>query len=232
MKRMSNNLTLFLVTMVFFAACSEDDALNPAAQRPAYNNLALSQLSEIETPYQYIFNPDKSARNGRYADDDILTGIREKVNEIFPQATVIDEIESDRERGIAVWEVELEMPSDAEVEFKISKDLQEVVKISGDDDEIDYEVNPGGSFISLSEAVRAARNAVRGEAEEWELELNDDDIWVYEIEIESDRNDDDDVDVLIHAYTGDLIAIYHDDDDRYERDDDDDDDDDNDDDDD
>ena len=205
-----------LAIVAVFYSCSEDGQDINVPEKD--QDISVALLQSVQTPYQHIFNPTK-ASGGRIMDDGVKSEIMDKVKEVFPQSVFIDDIDDEVERGIPVWEVEIELPNGGDIDFYISKDLLEVVKIDGDDDAYGVEVNPGGDFIALSQAVNAAKVAYEGEIEEWELELDDASRWRYEFEY-----DDDDVEVYVDAFTGGIIAVYLDDEDDDDDDNDDDDD--------
>lgn len=211
-----------MILMAGFALLSCDSEDNMIKKPEPEMNLSLNILQNLQTPYQHIFNPSKST-SGRIMDDEIKTSIMEKVKEVFTQAVFVDDIDDEIERGIPVWEVEIELSNGGDIDFYISKDLLEVVKIEGDDDFEGIEVNPGGDFITLSEAVAAAKNTYNGEIEEWELELDNGTSWMYEFEFEDDGAYDD-PEVHVDAFSGNVDAVYLDTDDNDDDDDDEDDD--------
>jgi uncharacterized membrane protein YkoI len=219
-----------LLAVIFMAACSEEDPVMPmtenTADRPAFANITLSALSDTHTPYEHIFK-SSSSTNGRMLNTpEDIRALMDKIEEIFPEANYIDDIETEEKRGIEVWEVEFELPGEEELEFYISKELFEVVEIEGE--EINgtpaYEIDPGDNFVTLSQALNTAYAALENqqlEIEEWELSF-DDGTWVYKFEIEEEE----DIEVYVNAETGELIGIYDDDEDNDDEDNDDDDDDD------
>ncbi|MFP4090655.1 MAG: PepSY domain-containing protein [Cyclobacteriaceae bacterium] len=208
-----------MLSLILLISCSEDN-IEPTGNneaRPTFDNLTISALSGTQTPYEEIFKSGGNT-NGRLQDSDDIRRLMDKMEEIFPDFTYIDEIESEQIRGVDVWEVEIELPDDDDLEFYISKDLFEVVKIEGDDVDLPYELDPGDSFITLNEAVGVARRALEGndiEFDDWDLSF-DDDRWIYEFEMENP----DDVEVYVNANTGELIGVYDDDDDDDDNDDD------------
>ena len=207
-----NSLKYFVIgfiSMSLFSACSEDneDALNP---EPSYEPLTVQKIQTVQTPYQHVFNPAKSAIVIDLKNDD-LTEVQRKLEEIFPEGK-IDDIEEDVERGLDVWEIEIYINADDddEIEFYISKDLLEVVKIEGDGP-VNYNINPGRDFISLTQAINAAAQSVVGVIDDWDLEY-DGNRWIYEFEYESVRDDDDDdIEIHVDAYTADVLGVYRDD---------------------
>ncbi len=211
-----------LFAALMLLSCSKDDDNMPG--REAELNLNLNTLVNVQTPYQHVFNPGKAISNARVNNDADKTAIMNKIKEIFPQANFIDDIDDEIERGIPVWEVEIELTNGGDLDFYISKDLLEVVKIEGDDDFNGININPGGNFISLAQAVNAAKQAYNGEIDDWELELDNGTRWVYEFDFEDDSTNNDDVEVYVDAFTGNVIAVYTDDDGNDDDDDDDDDD--------
>ncbi len=99
---------------------------------------------------------------------------------------------------------------DEEIEFYISRDLLGVVKIEGDEP-VDYNINPGGDFILLSQAITAATQSVDGSIGDWELEY-DGNRWVYDLEYEYVRDEnDDDIEILVDAFNGNVLGVYRDD---------------------
>lgn len=204
MRKIKSTL-LVVIPLILIHSCSDDDN-NGLDSEPVYDLLSIQALETVQTPYQYVFNPTKSGVVALKSDD--LNEVKEKINEIFPDGK-IDDIDEDEERGIEVWEIEVYMYSDDddELEFFISKELLEVIKIEGDG-LVDYDINPGGDFIRLSEAILAANLAVSGTIEDWELEY-DNRRWVYEFEYES--NQDDDVEVIVNAFNGNVIGVFDDD---------------------
>lgn len=198
-----------ILTLGLFSACSEDNE-DPLRSEPSYEALSVQMLQSTRTPYQHFFNPAKSALVADLKNDD-LADIQLKLEEIFPEGK-IDDIEEDVERGLAVWEIEVYMNADddEEIEFYISKDLLEVVKIEGDGP-VNYDINPGGEFISLTQAINAVMQSVDGTIDDWDLEY-DGNRWIYEFEYETVRDDgDDDIEIHVDAYTADVLGIYHDD---------------------
>lgn len=198
-----------ILSMGIFTACSEDneDALR---SEPVYEALSVQMLQTVNTPYQHVFNRAKAAIDSDLKNDD-LEEVQRKLEEIFPEGK-IDDIEEDVERGLNVWEIEvyINADDDDEIEFYISKDLLEVVKIEGDGP-VNYNINPGGDFISLMQAITSAAQSVEGAIDDWDLEY-DGNRWIYEFEYESVRNDgDDDIEIHVDAYTGEVLGVYHDD---------------------
>lgn len=224
-------LTPLLLAFILFTSCSEDDAVLPEmndAARPELTDISVSALSETQTPYEHIFKG--SATNARTLDTpEDIRQLMDKIEEIFPDANYIDEIETEDKRGIEVWEVEFELPGDVELEFYISKELFEVVEIEGEeiDGSLSYEIDPGDNFVPLSEALNTALSALENqqvEVEEWELSFDDTDdgTWLYKFEIEEEE----DIEIYVNAETGELIGVFDDDEDNDDDDEDDDDDDD------
>jgi uncharacterized membrane protein YkoI len=215
---------LVLIPMLFaaivFTGCSEENAVTPGTEnmpRPEFADINLSALSDTHTPYEHIFQGSSS--NGRMLNtsEDIRT-LMDKIEEIFPDVSYIDEIETEEKRGIEVWEVEIELPDDEELEFYISKELFEVVKIEGE--EINgspaYEIDPGDNFVTLAQALNTAYAILESqpEIEEWELSF-DEGTWLYKFEIEEEE----DIEIYVNAETGEFIGIYDDDEDNEDDDD-------------
>lgn len=205
---------LSILSISLLVSCSEDENIQPVAnpgERPVLGPLSLSEIADTHTPYEHIFTSGGAA-NGRYQNTDDIRRLMDKIEEIFPEVTYVDEIERSQERGIDVWEVEIELPGGAELDFYISRDLFEVVEIEGDEVNLPYELDPGDNFITLAQAVAVAESALGDRQltfDDWELSF-DDGRWVYEFETERP----DDLEIYVHAETGDLIGVYDDDDDN------------------
>lgn len=123
----------------------------------------------------------------------------------FFGGTVISS-EVDVERGLAVFEIDVLLPSGAVVEVELEESTGRVVEIEGEVGPFTDALTFGDGFISLADAIAAARELSAAPVVEWELELDDGRIWVFEIEL------DDGVQLEIDARTGAIVDDDHADD--------------------
>ncbi len=76
------------------------------------------------------------------------------------------------------------MPGGGILKLEFVQELGEIIKMKGVTGPFNYEINPGGSFITFQAAKELALDAVgRGEVHVWGLELEEGDEWEYEFQI-------------------------------------------------
>lgn len=189
-----------LVTFWAVTSCSDDDVLPTSMYfNETFPDLDVQTISALETPYEDVF---ASPAGGRLTEGINLDEISIKLEDIFNGAVIL-EIETDTERGLAVWEIKLKMPGGGILEVYFVQELGEILKIEGKSGPFDYEVSPGGDFISLTTAIASAKSFKDGDVVKWELELEENNQWEYEIHIE---NGSERFEVEVNAFTGELIS--------------------------
>lgn len=211
-------IAIYLLSATIFLLLSCDtneDFIIPIEdfEQEIFEDLTLEQFAALPTPFEAEFAPSPGGRtSGDPAD---LAEILLKLEEIFEGAS-ITEIEEKEERGLLVWEIHLKMPTGGIVEVVFVQDAGKILKIEGQSGPFDYDVTPGGDFINLSDAFKAAMQVKEGEITRWELELEEQDQWEYEIHLE---NAEGRWEVEIDAFTGEVIKIKRKDtDDDHDRD--------------
>lgn len=170
-----------LISSLLVFACSDKDGIGVQSfEEESFPDLSAATVQSLETPYSSTF---KGLSGGRVAGEIItLTGISEKLAQIFPEAVVI-EAESEEERGLQVWGLKLKMPGGGILKIKFVKELGLIIKMKGKSGPFDYEIDPQGSFIKFSEAKKLALETMNGEIQSWSLELEEENHWEYEFHI-------------------------------------------------
>ena len=199
------NLFVGAIILLIAGSCNQNEIQEPEIDNfvaESFSNLDLEILGGLETPYKSAFSSSSSGARtkGGFAD---IAAIATKLAEIFPNAHVL-EIESHIERGLEAWEIKLVMSGGGILKIQFVKELGEIVKMRGRTGPYDYQIKPGGSFISISAAKQVALDAVGGEVAKWTLELEEENHWEYEFHIVTDTQR---FEVEIDAFTGNLISI-------------------------
>ena len=204
MKKLSIITFPVLLLIVFtFHACVVDefnDIKFRSFETEKFSDLSLSTVESLETPFQSYFTFPGSRTKG----DIDLVDISKKLDELFPDANVLD-VEEETERGLSVWEIKIKMPGGGILKLYFVKELNKIIKIKGTSGPYDYEIDPGGSFIPFSEAKQLAFQTIGGgEIEKWSLEIEENNEWEYEIHIfhEGDR-----FEVEIEGFENEVIAV-------------------------
>lgn len=179
--------------------CTEQ---NPSPFSPyfqeSFPDLDIATISGLETPYETIFgNPS----GGRTTETPTLSEISTKLADIFPDAIVL-EAEVETERGLSVWDIKLKMPGGGILKIDFVQDLGEILKMEGKTGPFTYDVNPGGDFISLSDAFTVAKSSQDGEVVKWKLSLEEENRWEYEVHI---TNENGRFEIEVNAFTGELL---------------------------
>ena len=193
---------LLLVAFVFHSCVVDEfnDIKFQSFETEEFSDLSLSTVASLETPFQSVFNSPGSRTKG----DIDLADISEKLDELFPDATVLD-VEEETERGLSVWEIKLKMPGGGILKLYFVKELNKIIKIKGKSGPYDYEIDPGGSFIPFSEAKQLALQTIGGgEIEKWSLEIEENNEWEYEIHIFHEGNR---FEVEIKGFENEVIAV-------------------------
>ncbi len=203
MRKLSLYVGALLILLA--GACNEDPVQYPETSnffQESFANLDIATLGSLETPYESTFSSSSpgARTKGGFAD---IAEIASRLAEIFPDADVL-EIESDIERGLEVWAIKLVMPGGGILKIEFVQELGEIIKMKGKTGPYDYEINPGGSFITFSAAKQIALDAVGGEIVKWNLELEEENNWEYEFHIVTDTQR---FEVEINAFTGEVLSV-------------------------
>ncbi len=176
---------VLLFGILAFACSNPTETALQEFTNETFADLDISTIQSLETPYESVFG---SATGGRSSGEIInLSDISSKISEVFPNAEVL-EAKVDIERGLEIWEIKLKMPGGGILKVDVLKDLGEIIKMKGKSGPYTYEVDPGGSFITFSEAKDVALNAANGEISEWSLELEENNEWEYEFHVIGSTN--------------------------------------------
>lgn len=114
----------------------------------------------------------------------------------------VSETESETEEGVATWKVEISTASGAEVEVYCRQDNGALFRIDGETPPFDYDIDPGNSLLTFSQALAIAEAQVTESLDEWRLRMEDkyDDTWVYTFEFTNTG-------VFIDASDGSILDI-------------------------
>ena len=194
-----------LLLIITVTSCNPDEELPVTAFfNENFDDLNSSDLSTMETPFEAIFG-DVNNIGGRTEDSfgDLAT-IAERLANIFPNVSIL-EINVEEYRGLTVWIFKIKMESGGILKFLFVQELGKIVKIKGKNGPFDYEIDPGGSFIPLSKAMRLALDAVGGgEVHSWSLCLEERNRWEYEFHIVfGDKR----YEVEIHGWKEEVLSI-------------------------
>lgn len=190
-----------VVMFIVMVSCSSEETVIEPFVNESFEDLTIETFQNLESPYEAIFGQSSGGRvTGDFAD---LAEIAAKLEEIFPDVDIL-EIESDMERGLEVWEIKLKMPGGGILKLRFVQELGEIIKMKGVTGPFDYEIDPGGSFISFQAAKALALEAVHGEIHAWSLELEEDNEWEYEFHI---VNGDRRFEVEIRGFGLEVISI-------------------------
>jgi len=163
--------------------------------------LSLEEFNAIETPLESLLVG--LIPNGRVSSH--LTFIDEivhKLEEVFSGVAI--EIKTGEERGLTVWEIEIKFEGGGKIEIVIVQKAGKILEIEGQAGPFDFNLDPGGSFISLNEAIDIAFSVMEGELERWELELEENNRWEWEMHI---VNGEGRWEIEIDAFTGEILGI-------------------------
>ena len=207
MTTQSNNNLLYAVLILFLmGSCGTDDD-NPIpiedATTESFSELSVTDFSQLETPFESLLNsldPGGRVKDHEVSQDELI----ELLEEIFHQSLVVDS-EEDTERGLTVTKFLIQLSDEAYVEFSIVSELGKILEIEGQVGPFDYDVEAGGSFVNLSQALQNALSEISGgEIERWELEIEEDNHWEFEVHV---VNDEGRWEIEIDAFSGELIKI-------------------------
>ncbi|QQS36458.1 MAG: PepSY domain-containing protein [Ignavibacteriales bacterium] len=102
------------------------------------------------------------------------------------------------------FEVRVTMPGGGVVKFEYLSADGSLHQIKGLSGPFDYEVTPGGQFVTYSSARKTALTVKPGNISEWDFEFDVSDArWEYRFRIQSDRE----YKVRVNAITGELIRV-------------------------
>lgn len=197
-------MALLLLAMV---SCSEDELKDLANseignyEAEQFNDLTIEEFSALETPFESLLSA--ASNGGRTLEGIDIDELTAAILEVLEGAKKI-EIKESEERGLAVYEIELLLASGGKLEVVVVKDVFEILEVEGQSGPFDYDIDPQGSFISLSEALLLATDSLGGEITRWELELEEDNKWEFEVHIASDAGK---FEVEIDAFTGAILDI-------------------------
>lgn len=135
----------------------------------------------------------------------------------------VDEAETETERGLTVYEIEMTLPGGSGLEVDVTQDTGQIVQVEAEDWSATDDVPLAEGFLTLARALEIATDTATGAVSEWELELDEGMRWRFEIEVEG--ADGAETEVEIDAVDGTVLSVGDDEDDPWDDDDDDDDDD-------
>jgi len=199
--RDKRNVFLLIVVIFWGFGCTNNDPspFSPYFQE-SFPDLDLGTISGLETPYENIFgNPSGGRTDGT---PPTLSEISTKLADIFPDAVVLA-AELETERGLSVWDIKLKMPGGGILRIDFVQDLGEILKMEGKTGPFTYDVNPGGDFISLSDAFTAAKSSQDGDIVKWKLSLEEENKWEYEVHINNEAGR---FEIEVNAFTGELLS--------------------------
>lgn len=153
-------------------------------------------ILEVETEED---DEDDDEVNDDEGDDEV----GEVPADVLNKATAIvagDVIKAEKEMGF--WEIYILTEAGSVVEVELKAETLDLVSIEGEEPPYEYEVNPGGDFITFSMAKAIVTELADGEIHSWEFEMNDTEIWVYEFKMIFNQ---DDFKITIDAVTGDEL---------------------------
>ena len=195
---MKKIIIALVLPAVFLFACSEnDDVMSPYQDFEPENldNLSVTLLQSIETPYQSALQ----SSGGRTSNMDV----RALMESLLAGAKVID-VSLEEERGLQLLELEIKMAQGGIVEVDILTDLSRIVELEGKRRPFNYQIDPMGSFITLADALSAAKAEIDGQMIRWELELEENNTWEYEFHLRFRGNL---YEVEVDAFTSEIISI-------------------------
>lgn len=203
--KLKNYLLLITPLLFLFSACGTDEDTLPVedAGTESFTNLTVEQISQLETPFEALTELIKPG--GRVKSHEIsIEEVIEVLEELFPESFVV-ETEEDEERGLTIVKFQIQLDGDAFIEFSLIVELGRILEIEGQLGPFEYDIEPGGSFIGLQEAIQTALGEISGgEIERWELELEEDNRWEFEIHV---VNDEGRWEIEIDAFSGRIIKI-------------------------
>ncbi len=203
--RSNNNLLSIILFLFLFSACGTDEDSPPVedATTESFTDLTIEQISQLETPFEAL--TELVQPGGRVKSHEIsIEKVIEVLEELFPGSFVV-ESEEDEERGLTVVKFQIQLNEDAFIEFSLVVELGRILEIEGQLGPFDYDIEPGGNFVGLQQAIQAALSEISGgEIERWELELEEDNKWEFEIHI---VNDEGRWEIEIDAFSGRIIKI-------------------------
>lgn len=88
----------------------------------------------------------------------------------------------DVERGLSVFEIKILLASGEVIEVALEESTGRLVQIEHESGPLGGDLEVGGGFISLADALATARDHHAGDIVDWELELDVDARWVWEFE--------------------------------------------------
>ena len=115
--------------------------------------------------------------------------------------TVVDS-EPETEEGIAAWKVEIRTDQGAEVEVYCRQDNGALLRIDGESDPFDYNIDPGNSLVDFDQAKAIGSGVTSEDLVEWRLRIEDkyNNIWVYRLEYAQST-------VFISAVDGSVLEV-------------------------
>ena len=166
-----------------------------------FSNLTVVQVEELETPFEDVMALLEAANAKAFevSEEDLIDAIRE----LFDGATLLD-FSLDEERGLGVYKIKFLLSNGIVLKISIVQEIYEILSIEAIGDISDLDIDPQGSFISLSEAIARFEEHFDGEIVRVELSLEEDDRWEFEIHVETSEGR---LEVEVDAFTGEIIAV-------------------------
>ncbi|MEO9965229.1 MAG: PepSY domain-containing protein [Reichenbachiella sp.] len=206
-KEFKSLLVYFMALVLLSMASCTDETTDDLAnleigdyESEQFNDLTIEEFSALETPMEALLSAVTSGGRKLGTDIDELTSA---ILEVLEGAKKIEITESE-ERGLPVYEIELLLASGGTLEVVIVKDIFEILEIEGQSGLFDYDIDPQGSFLALSEALLLAKDSLNGEIVRWELELEEDNRWEFEVHVETSLGK---FEVEIDAFSGEILDI-------------------------
>ena len=197
---------LMAVLFVFIiSSCGTDSDPIPIedAITESFDDLTVEQIDQLETPFEALLQT--ISPGGRVANHEISVEEVIALLEEFFQGSLVVEVEEDVERGLTVLKFQIKLNDEAFIEFSIVTEKGKILEIEGQAGPFDYDIDAGGNFVTLNEALQAALDEIEGgEIERWELEIEEDNKWEFEIHV---VNDEGRWEIEIDAFSGKILKI-------------------------
>lgn len=169
-----------------------------AYEEEVFEDLTLTDFEEINTPYEEELSALSGARVLNNIDE-----LAEMITQLF-DATLIEAYE-DEARGLSVYVIKVLFADGTVVNVTVVQDIFEILSIEAIvGSEISDEVSTDG-FISLSDAIEAAKAQVDGDIVRWEISIEENNTLEYELHVVS--ADGTRYEVELDGTDGEVLAI-------------------------
>ena len=138
-----------------------------------------------------------------HEDDGVRHLPQELIDRIvdFIEGEVI-EAEIDTKHDRRAWKITLVTADGSEVEIILDEESLELIRISGEHGDFDYEVTPGDELLRFSEILERILDTGDEILIEWALDFTDDQRWVYKVVIVVGETE---IYIKIDAATGEIL---------------------------